>query len=199
LAGEDVTRLQSEKEVDRRQAEGDIRDRHQKLVEKLIRILSLSEPVKYQRRCCSAPHLSIELLGELRAPEAVPYLLDYLEWAVPEDVICLGRRAFRAAPDYPACHALVRIGMPAVDPVVKQLGQCSQDGPRRDKLCWILDRMMGAKLARARILIAIEDAESKSVQANLSAGHKYFKLLPRPPAVKGREITENTSNSVLEK
>jgi len=126
--------------------------------------------VRYPRY--DSKHLAILLLGDFRAGEAVPVLLDNLEYRNPREIP-------GGFPDidalYPAAEALSKIGMPAVQPLIEKLAGYEPNSIG-SKICkWILREIMGIRLARLRLQIAIKEARDTTVKQNLTAALSYFK------------------------
>jgi hypothetical protein len=138
-------------------------------------------------------HLAILLLGDLRAPEAVPTLLENLEYSNPREVFRTGPLDQGAW--FPAVEALIKIGMPAVDPVVERLGRCDAEGLQRWNCCWILEKILGPKLAHMRVQFAIEEARDAKTRENLQEAIKRLPF-PQPKAnpVPGQQISSAHRN-----
>ena len=118
-------------------------------------------------------HLAILLLGDLRAVEAIPVLLENLEYENPRKLWSL----VDIGGGHPAAEALSKIGMPAVGPTINKLGAYPPEA-RVNLVCrWILREILGARLARLRLQIAIEETRDEAVKRNLSAAAAlpYFK------------------------
>jgi hypothetical protein len=137
-----------------------------------VKPLSLSDPenIRYPRH--DSKHLSILLLGDIRAVEAVPVLLDNLEYHNPRELAGSYQDVNGL---YPAAEALSKIGMPAVGPTIKKLGDYAPNSKGSEICCWILKKILGVRLARLRLQIAIEETRDEAVKKNLSAALPYFK------------------------
>jgi hypothetical protein len=72
-------------------------------------------------------------------------------------------------------EALSKIGMPAVGPTIKQLGSSAPNSEGGQLCCWIIKDVLGARLAKVRLEIAIEDARDPTAKQNLTAALPYFK------------------------
>ena len=113
-------------------------------------------------------HLSIVLLGDLRAEDAIPVLLENFEYENAWDII--GSSVGIATGGWhPAAEALSKIGMPAIGPTIDKLGSYDTDCLGRELCCWILKEILGVRLARLRLEIAIEETQDEAVKRNLSA------------------------------
>jgi len=118
-------------------------------------------------------HLATLLLGDLRAIQAVPILLENLEYKNPRSFIqglLLDQGGW-----YPAAEALSKIGMPAVGPTIEKLGGYTADSLGHQLCCWVIKEVLGARLGRLRVEIAIEEARDETVRNNLAAVLPYFK------------------------
>jgi HEAT repeat protein len=128
-------------------AAGDIRESRWQLIKGLLTILTESEPQAADAsslRPDSTVMLAIKVLGEIRAAEAVPLLMRRLyvmagpgpsPWPGPAAVV------------HAAADALVRIGTPAVEPIVQRL---QGDWPRetREALVGAVYAIEGTEVAR---------------------------------------------------
>jgi len=113
-----------------------------------------------------AKHLAMILLGDLRAAEAVPVLLENLEYRVPRftDGGYAQTMAVKGSGMHPATEALVKIGMPAVEPLVEKLAGVSEDCVARRLGVLVLDDILGRRLTRARLQKAIAWAEKSAAE-----------------------------------
>lgn len=118
-------------------------------------------------------HLSILLLGELRAVEAVPVLIEDIGYKNPRSIVAtepLDKDGW-----YPAVEALSKIGMPAIEPIIKKLGGYDEECLGRELCCWVIKKVLGPRLGRVRLEIAIEESKKPEVKKNLQAAvNKYF-------------------------
>ena len=107
-------------------------------------------------------HLAIILLGDLRAAEGVPVLVENLEYNNPRTMDATKDETFvgEGVPFYPATDALIKIGMPSVGPLVEKLRGYSEDCLGRYLCLVMLKQILGLKLAEARLQIAIKEAET---------------------------------------
>ncbi len=173
-----VQGLRSEDRTDREDVANAIRAARAQLIEDLIQLakepgqgvpIPGTQEVAYPWH--EPRHLAILLLGDLRASEAVPVLLENLGYKNAREISggMLDKDAW-----YPAIEALSKIGMPAVDPTVNKLSQLGPKDKNGELCCWILKKILGAKLARARIQIAIEETQSETAKGNLKTALPYF-------------------------
>jgi hypothetical protein len=117
-------------------------------------------------------HLAILLLGDFRATEAVAVLIDNMEYYNPESKTASLQMRDSS---FPAVGALIKIGMPAVDPVVRKLGSYEKECLGRDNCLWILKYILGDKLLRAELEIAIDEANTPEAKANLKQALAQWK------------------------
>jgi len=166
-----------------------IRDGQARLVKELIdyaaapaQPLHPDRPTSTENPWHDSKHLSILLLGDLRASEAVPALLTQLQYINP-------RELYGSRPDqggwHPAAEALSKIGMPAVGPTIEKLASLGPRNKSGELCCWILRKILGVKLGRARLQIAIEETRSETAKANLKAALPLFRT-PQEEAVEER-------------
>ena len=106
----------------------------------------------------SEKHIAIILLGGLRASEAVEVLLDNLLYRVPPAV--WSTRPIPAEEWCPAAVALIRIGIPSVEPVLESLEATESDDVAR--LCtWVVVEILGKDLGRLKIQVRLAAAKSR--------------------------------------
>ena len=113
-----------------------------------------------------AKHASVILLGDLRAREAVPVLMENLTYFNPKLLNVMGYELGAAEGPgwYPAVESLIKIGMPSVEPVVKRLARFEEDCLER-RLCVVIIRgILGDRLAEARLRIPVEEAEKAAAE-----------------------------------
>jgi hypothetical protein len=110
-------------------------------------------------------HLAIELLGELRAGEAVRVLFGNLRYCNPRV------RTFELLTwqhDFPAAVSLMKIGQEALPPAMARLARSEEQLERR--LClWIVKTVLGPDLARAALRIEADKEKDPAWKANLEA------------------------------
>jgi HEAT repeat protein len=175
-----VDALKSSNRQDRKEADKAIREQHKQLIDELVKMAAQqvkptpsrsaqdSEYVRHQ-----AKYTAINLLGDLRAVEAVPVLLANLEYINP-DIVVVGSLV-EEGQRYIAAEALSKVGMPAVKPIIDKLGEYDKDALGRRLCCWSLKRILGDRLSQLRLQIAIEETRSETAKANLKAALPYFR------------------------
>lgn len=183
--------LNKEDVSDREYAAHAIRSARTELIKRLLGIVeaagqsqrkpSMQEPVEHPWH--ESKHLAIFLLGDLRASDAIPRLLENINYLNPRTIYV--SEPLDIGGWYPAAEALSKIGMPAVDPIVAALSQLDPKSKTADTCCWILREILGVKLARARIQIAIEETRDASVRERLQAAFPYFRT-PQEKAAEER-------------
>lgn len=170
--------LRSDDRTDREDVANAIRAARAQLIEHLIQLaeepgqgvpIPGTQEVAYPWH--EPRHLAILLLGDLRASEAVVLLLENIEYKNPREMFggLLNKSGW-----YPAVETLSKIGMPAVGPLLDKLGQVGPTSTAGDLYCWTLKEILGMRLARARIQIAIEETQNDTAKANLQAALPYF-------------------------
>ena len=160
-------------------AERTIREKWADTIRQLIKMaaqdvkpLSPSDPENIRYPWHDAKHLSILLIGDMRSAEAIPVLLDNLEYRNPAELAgsYLGLGGW-----YPAAEALSKISMPAVGPVIDKLGRYGEQEKGHSICCWIIKEILGPKLGKVRLEMAIEETKDETVKKNLTAALPYFK------------------------
>lgn len=117
-------------------------------------------------------HLAILLLGDLRAPEAIPVLAVSIMCRVRPLYGSYGATSTIVA-QYPAADSLAKIGTPAVPTILARLGRCTD--PLERQICvWILTQIEGSDLAKFLVSKAIRECDVSFVKANLQAALEYF-------------------------
>jgi hypothetical protein len=162
---------------------------HAKLIERLIEVAArpgqaihtagMPEPAYPWHE---PKHLAILLLGDLRASAAVPTLLENLTYMNPRD---LHHGMLDRIGQYPAVESLSKIGMPAVDPTLEKLSTVDPKSRSAELCCWIVREILGVKLARARVQIAIEETRDATAKENLKAALPFFRT-PQEKAAEER-------------
>jgi len=114
-------------------------------------------------------HLAIELLGELRASEAVEVLLGNLTYCNP--VMYGSYRTWES--DFPAAVSLSEIGNPALGPALAKVAR-TDDELERELCCWIIERVEGEELAPIVLQLAIDKERYSGGKARLQAALEYL-------------------------
>lgn len=176
----DVAQLESSQLQEREKSAEGIRKQHEGLATRLLELagekveaLPSSDARFVEYPWHDAKHLAILLLGDLRAVEGVPVLLDNLEYKNPKSRYV--DEPLDESGWYPAAESLSKIGMPAVGPTVETLGSYEPNS-EGSKICrWIIKEVLGARLGKVRLQIAIEETRDPTVKKNLTAVLPYFK------------------------
>lgn len=174
--------LKAEALQDRERAAKAIMESHRALVKDLVELAGEKvKPIRtegerpvYPHR--DAKHLSILLLGDLRSPEAVPVLLENLEYRNPKSIV-VDSLMDMIGGYYPAAESLSKIGMLTIEPVLDKLGDYQKDCKGRELCVWVIKEVLGQKLAKIRLEMAIEEAGrnlSRTKARNLMAAMSYF-------------------------
>jgi hypothetical protein len=138
-----------------------------------VKPLPSSDPRFIEYPWHDSKHLATLLLGSLRATQAVPVLLENIEYKNPRSIVVTSRLGKGGW--HPAAEALSKIGMPAVGPTVEKLGDYAPKSKASEICCWVLKEILGVRLARLRLQIAIEETRDEAVKKNLTAALPYFK------------------------
>lgn len=135
------------------------------------RELKLGDQVVVEYPWHDAKHLAIILLGDLRAAEGVPVLVENLEYENPKKVFSGSdeKAAVKGSYWHPATESLIKIGMPSVGPVIGKLGGYADNCLGRRLCLVVLKGILGPRLAEASLQIAIEEAKDEAARANLKA------------------------------
>jgi len=90
-----------------------------------------------------AAKTAMEMLGEFRCDEAVPLLIDNIKFTVGG----VGK-VIRGGPfaDMPAIPALIHIGLPSLDPLLKRVGE-TDDEVIRERAAIVVNQVLGTDLA----------------------------------------------------
>jgi hypothetical protein len=178
--GLDVSGLTGKNLQDREKAAEAIRKQRAELIKMLVgfaaekvKPLPSSDPRFIEYPWHDSKHLATLLLGDLRAVEAVPVLLENLEYKNPRTLIVT--LLLDIGGQYPAAEALSKVGMPAVKATIDKLSSSTTSGKGSEICCWILKKILGVRLARLRLQIAIEETRDEAVKKNLSTALPYFK------------------------
>ncbi len=176
----DVSTIKSANEQERQNAAEAIKLQNQEVIQGLIKLAAEKVEHTTSRTVHDAEYirhhtkyLAIQLLGDLRASEAVPILIDNLEYRNPN--ILVDGSYLEPGQLFIAAESLSKIGMPAVGPVINKLAGYSNEKSGRSTCCWILKDVLGIRLAKLRLEIAIEERTDPTEKKNLTAALPYFK------------------------
>lgn len=125
-------------------------------INELIKLLETSKMRSEEKVFNGSIHYAINALGELRAKEAIPVLIKFLEF-VPDDFVV--EEAVPTEAYYIATIALREIGSPAVEPLLKEL--LSDSFERRKNAAWCLKEILNLDIA---LLIISKYKERRSVE-----------------------------------
>lgn len=171
--------LTTENLKDREKAAEAIRKEHSKLIQQLI-TFSAEKVERLDPKDPKSPypwhdskHLAILLLGDLRAVQAIPVLFNNLEYKNPKTPWT--HVSWEEGDLYPAAGALVKIGVPAVEPAIDRLATEDEEGWGRRLCCWVIKKVLGTRLGKLRLQMAIEETRDPTVKKNLTATLPYFK------------------------
>jgi hypothetical protein len=177
---QDVSGLTAKNLQDREKAAEAIRKQRAELIKKLVgfaaekvKPLPSSDPRFIEYPWHDSKHLATLLLGNLRATEAVPVLLENIEYKNPRTMVVdepLGSGGW-----YPAAEALSKIGMPAIPPTIDNLGTYDTNCLGRQLCCWVIKEILGPRLGKVRLEMAIEESREPAAKENLTAALRHFK------------------------
>ncbi len=152
---------------------------HQRIVDQRKEtVVGLREIIRKQRaetqlapQIRSQVYHAIALLGELRAEEGIPELMDSLTFRVPQVMRWSGDEP--SFHEYPAAVALAKIGRPAVDNVVSLLETTANPVVRR--LCaLIVVRIEGPRIAKYQFRTRLSDALPVQSKNNLQVALDFI-------------------------
>jgi hypothetical protein len=116
--------------------------------------------------------LAIEILGDLRAAEAVDQLAANITLTPPVIEWEIRRKEER----YLCAVALAKIGVPAV-PAMLKIIRTGDDEVARQVAAWVLNEVLGADLAPVLLEGALKSAERPEEQARIKAALQYVQRL----------------------
>lgn len=120
----------------------------------------------------STVKVAITLLGKLRSIESLPLLVDSLTFFSPET------KSIRNPDSYfPCINALIEIGYPAVDPLLKKVKESDDEDAMRCA-AFTLKRMLGKTVAALCIQSHAERQLDVRKRARLFALQKYLDKWP---------------------
>jgi hypothetical protein len=108
-----------------------------------------------------AKYLAIVILGEMRAVEAIPALLDAADFHHPR--FFSGSYRSRGG-IYPALEGLRKIGLPAVPALLAHIARQSDDGVVMQNCCWALYWILGGDGIQNALREAAEQADSEGAR-----------------------------------
>ena len=174
-----LRQLQAPDRPTRQRARHGIRKQHQELIAALIALAAgPTSPERRPRGRGEVPSypddegkdLAIELLGDLRATEAIPVLLDNVKYCNPA---ALSGEYLPWQFDFPAAVSLAQIGNPSVEPALATL-EVTNDELERQLCCWIIKEVEGEELAPIVLQLAIGKERYSGSKARLQAALEYL-------------------------
>jgi hypothetical protein len=143
--GPDVSGLLSADIRDRRAVVGEVLANRKAIAERVLRVAEKTvenEPEKAKT--------AVILLGKLRYSKAVPFLVKHLQMLSPPAVMKGTEPFLKIQRDYPCVRALIEIGTPSLDPLLKKLSQ-SNDDRTLNLTAAVYKELLGEKVALAYI------------------------------------------------
>ena len=116
---------------------------------------------------------AIELLGQLRATEAIPTLIDHLSFISALHAIAKPIGHNDKFYDFPALDALVHIGIPAFDPLIEKVA-IDTDTTDINNIAQIFVRSLG--LDESLAFLAAKESDIKTIQQKDSI-EKLIKII----------------------
>ena len=173
----DLGGLKSKDKKERENTANLIRKNQKEMIQKLIEYAGEKvNPISGEYPHHDSKHLSIILLGDLRAIEAMPVLIDNLEYENTEYFSTLQYRGMPTTADkYPAVESLIKIGLPAVDPVIKKMASYDKEGLIKNHCVVILNGILDVRLAREKLKISIDESKDPIFKRNLENVLPLFK------------------------
>ena len=116
----------------------------------------------------------IYLLGTYGATEAVKLLTDMIDFkaTIVDPRVRIGRWGL-----YPAQEALVKIGKPAANEVLRRIAS-EADPTRRKLMCIVIEAVEGEKVGRLRLTWLLEEEKDPARRTNLEEALKMVPLKP---------------------
>ena len=186
----ELSELQSSNRNIRVAAQKKILENQSKLIDELIQYASADVkpqpkphpdfPDSYPR--LDSKHLSTLMLGELRAIDAIPVLIENIEYKNSRSFF--DDRIPTLVELFPAVEALMKIGMPAIDPVIEKLGTYDKECQGRRNCVWIIKDVLGIYLGRCKLQRSIEKTTDETIKKNLQAIMPQFSELQEKLAEK---------------
>jgi len=155
-----IQSIASGNEKERTAAYDELRHSRAKMIQDLIAIVNQPVVQGEQYANTTTPrNLAIYLLGNMRAPEAVPHLVNWLAPHPQQDTTWFTDVA-------PAVVALAQIGKPAVPHLLKLIS-ITPKGEARDRAIWLIKNIEGEECGKIILKKAIEQEKDPEKKANL--------------------------------
>jgi hypothetical protein len=171
--------LLSTDDIEREKTFKSIQEFNDQLIDELIKIANEKLPnrpaqtvqdIEYIKH--DAKYHAIILLGEMRAVKSVSMLFENLEYKSPYIGLSSGYQEL--GQEYISANTLSKIGMPAIEPALDQLKKFNKNDSKGIICCWIIQDILGVKLAKANIQIAINETKDENVKKNLNEAITYI-------------------------
>ena len=161
--------LRSEQASLRGRAFGAVDGRRRELIPLVLRLAREAEDVDAHR---GKKERAIDVLGELRAEEAVPFLLDTIDFSPPTRHLEWGEYGH-----LPCVGALVKIGNRSAREIWKSRLQ-KADGQKLPLYLLVLKRVWGKEICTALTKAWLEKPLPDQHKKNLETALEYFKTSP---------------------
>lgn len=182
-----LAKIISEKRTLREEGKKEIRTRRKEVIGELLQIVN---DVDLRRENRAAVLAAIELLGELRAKEAVPVLVSLLRFGRTGTIQDRPVRRIPEPPHLraPAVQALIDIGVPSLGPVTKQLVALTDETEAKYVLqlhcLWVIKGVLGPKLGKAHVNILLKTNKRAQKSKFVAEGPHFMDVFIRPDAQK---------------
>jgi len=138
-----------------------------------------------------ASPISMTLLREFRAPEAVAVLTKHIDYRDPRTLVTDHISPYSES--FPSANALVKIGLPSVGALLTKIQARDATDQARKLALWGVHSILGRTLAVARLKQEIDQAGSQEPQQKKRLQEALATMLSDPrewPPDKGRSSYE---------
>lgn len=169
---------------EQRMAIGTIRRQHAENVGLLIQLVGQKDVDDSWE---GVRHLSIRLLGDMLATEAIPVLAERLTYLPTGPIVTevLPREFY-----YPCAVALVNIGPPSVGAMIYTI-HWNKDTTMRDLAAWVLMQIEGKEQAAQHMQDLADKSYDNRTKPRLQEAHDFianYKPILSPPGVEPRPV-----------
>ncbi len=130
-----------------------------------------------------AKQLAVDMLGELRAEEAVPFLLDNIDFMPP--MLCWGVAEYEGLP---CAKALVKIGDKAARAIWRKRLPKADERKLRLYLM-VMKYVWGKELCLCLTEAMLEKPLEEQHKRNLEAALRYFEAIPEETGIRGTQTS----------
>lgn len=153
--------IMSEDSKERRQGEIIVLEQRDAIIKGLLSVVDSPVEKNEQFFLKTPRNTAILLLGKFRAEEAIPSLI---KWLVPKE----GQDTTVWSGDInsPAGSALVKIGLPAVDPLIEVI-KTEKPSALTEECAQVIFRILGTELAKAKLQSAFYNEKDEQKKRNI--------------------------------